>query len=168
MLALQKHSFAAFFIAVGAILGTGLCLRGKVEAASAQFSFEADSEIPASVLIQPQELVRQLQSKGKAPLILQIGSHVMYAEAHIPGSEYIGPAVQEAGMQRLRDRVHGLAKDQSIVIYCGCCPWKKCPNVRPAYKELAAQGFKNVKVLYIADNFGTDWVSRGYPVEKGR
>jgi hypothetical protein len=28
-------------------------------------------------------------------------------------------------------------------------------------------GFTNVKVLYIADNFGADWVERGYPVAKG-
>jgi len=29
-------------------------------------------------------------------------------------------------------------------------------------------GFTQVKVLYIADNFGDDWVNRGYPVVSGR
>jgi hypothetical protein len=28
-------------------------------------------------------------------------------------------------------------------------------------------GFTNVKVLYIADNFGTNWVEKGYPTAKG-
>jgi hypothetical protein len=28
-------------------------------------------------------------------------------------------------------------------------------------------GFTNVKVLYIADNFGTNWVDKGYPTAKG-
>jgi thiosulfate/3-mercaptopyruvate sulfurtransferase len=28
-------------------------------------------------------------------------------------------------------------------------------------------GFTNVKILYIADNFGADWVEKGYPVGKG-
>jgi hypothetical protein len=28
-------------------------------------------------------------------------------------------------------------------------------------------GFTNVKVLYISDNFGTNWVDKGYPVAKG-
>jgi len=28
-------------------------------------------------------------------------------------------------------------------------------------------GFTNVKVLYIADNFGADWVDKGYPTAKG-
>jgi hypothetical protein len=27
-------------------------------------------------------------------------------------------------------------------------------------------GFTHVKVLYIADNFGDDWVNPGYPVTK--
>jgi len=33
-----------------------------------------------------------------------------------------------------------------------------------AYKTLSGLGFRNVKVLYIADNFGSDGVSKGYPV----
>jgi len=28
-------------------------------------------------------------------------------------------------------------------------------------------GFKKLKVLYLADNLGTDWVNKGYPVAKG-
>jgi thiosulfate/3-mercaptopyruvate sulfurtransferase len=102
------------------------------------------------------------------PLVLQIGSHVLYAEAHVPGSEYVGAAGTSAGLQALRERVAGLGKGQTIVIYCGCCPWGKCPNIRPAYELLQSLGFSNVKALYIPDNFGTDWVNKGYPVAKGR
>jgi hypothetical protein len=63
--------------------------------------------------------------------------------------------------------VQGLARNRFIVIYCGCCPWSDCPNVRPAYEALHSLGFTKLKVLYIPDNLGTDWVSKGYPVEKG-
>jgi hypothetical protein len=28
-------------------------------------------------------------------------------------------------------------------------------------------GFTNLKVLYISNNFGADWVEKGYPVAKG-
>ena len=28
-------------------------------------------------------------------------------------------------------------------------------------------GFRNVRVLYIANNFGVDWLDKGYPVSKG-
>jgi hypothetical protein len=52
-------------------------------------------------------------------------------------------------------------KKKLIVLYCGCCPWGRCPNVGPAYKALHDQGFTNVKVLYLANNFGDDWVAKG-------
>ncbi len=39
--------------------------------------------------------------------------------------------------------------------------------MKPADDALHAMGFTNVKVLYIADNFGTNWVDKGYPVAKG-
>jgi hypothetical protein len=29
-------------------------------------------------------------------------------------------------------------------------------------------GFTRVKALYIADNFGTDWVDKGYPAANTR
>jgi hypothetical protein len=124
--------------------------------------------IPASALIQPEDLVKALQSaKGDKPLVIQVGSHVLYGQAHIPGSEYIGPATGEAGLGQLRKRVKPLARSKFIVIYCGCCPWSHCPNLKPAYDALGAMGFTNFKVLYIADNFGTNWVDKGYPVAKG-
>src|SRR5215469_7156518 len=122
----------------------------------------------APKLIQPEELARIVQSsKGVKPLIFQVGFRVLYLQAHIPASEYIGPASEPEALQRLRQRVQGLPHAQEMVVYCGCCPWSKCPNIDPAYKELRALGFRNVKLLYIADNFGKDWVDKGYPVAKG-
>ncbi len=124
----------------------------------------ADTSIPSQDLVQPSDL---LQSSEK-PLVLQVGSHVLYAEAHIPGSEYVGAAGTSAGLQALRVRVSALKKGQTIVLYCGCCPWGRCPNIRPAYAQLHALGFTRVKVLYLANNFGADWVDKGLPVAKGR
>jgi len=122
----------------------------------------------ASDLIQPEELARIVQSpKSPRPLIFQVGFRVLYVQAHIPNSEYVGPTSQPEGIQHLRQRVQGLPRTQYIVLYCGCCPWSKCPNVHPAYKELRDLGFRNVKLLYIADNFGKDWAEKGYPVSKG-
>ena len=79
------------------------------------------SLIPSSRLINPDELVRILQSsKGEKPLMIQVGSHVLYEQAHIPASEYIGAASREAGLQQLRKRVESLPRNKFIVIYCGC------------------------------------------------
>jgi len=126
------------------------------------------SSIPTTRLIQPEELVKLLKTSGKdAPLMIQVGSHVLFAQAHIPGSEYIGPASGDGGVQQLQKRVQSLPRTKFIVLYCGCCPWGHCPNVKPADDALHALGFNNVKVLYIADNFGTNWVDKGYPVAKG-
>lgn len=124
------------------------------------------ASIPASALVQPQEFSQALHAAGTArPVILQVGSQVMFKEAHIPGAEYAGPASQDAGLRLLRKRVAALGRGTPIVIYCGCCPWNHCPNIWPAYKTLLGMGFTRVRALYLADNFGTDWVNKGYPVE---
>jgi hypothetical protein len=74
------------------------------------------SLIPASRLIKPDELVKILQSpKSEKPLMIQVGSHVLYTQAHIPGSEYIGPASSETGLQSLRKRVESLPRSKFVV-----------------------------------------------------
>ena len=126
------------------------------------------SLIPSSSLIQPEELAKIVEApRGGKPLILQTGSHVLFQQAHISGSEYVGAASTEAGQQSLKKRVEGLPKNTFIVLYCGCCPWGHCPNVEPADRTLRSLGFIKVKTLYIANNFGTDWVQKGYPTAKG-
>lgn len=122
--------------------------------------------IPTSMLLQPEELNRLLQTPAaEKPLILQVGSRVLFDQAHIPRSEYAGPGMQDAGAQIIRNRVAKLPRKTLIVLYCGCCPWNRCPNVGPAYKLLLDMGFTHVKVLYLANNFGADWASKGFPVE---
>ena len=127
----------------------------------AQGPFGAPSEnsafsIPQAQLIQPEELNRMLHAGGaEKPLMLQVGSRVLFDQAHIAGSEYAGPGSQPAGLQQLQNRVAPLARKTLIVLYCGCCPWNRCPNVAPAFRLLQRLGFTRVKVLYLADNFGT-------------
>jgi thiosulfate/3-mercaptopyruvate sulfurtransferase len=119
-------------------------------------------------LISPEDLVKVLQApKAEKPIVLNVGPWILYRQAHIPDAEYIGAGNGKAGLDQLRKRVKSLPHTLGIVLYCGCCPWSHCPNVLPAFKELTAMGFSKVKVLYIADNFGTDWVDKGYPTVKG-
>ncbi len=138
----------------------------------AQGPFGAPNEssafsIPQAQVIQPSELNKLLSVKtGDKPLMLQVGSRVLFDQAHIAGSEYAGPGSQPDGIDRLKQRVKSVAKDKAIVLYCGCCPWNRCPNVAPAFRAIESMGFKNVKVLYIANNLGADWVAKGYPVDR--
>jgi rhodanese-related sulfurtransferase len=90
----------------------------------------------------------------------------MFDQAHIPNAEYAGPGNTADGLQVLRNRVAKLSKDAPIVIYCGCCPWTRCPNMAAAFDTLTELGFTNVKAVHIAENFGTDWVDKGFPTAK--
>jgi rhodanese-related sulfurtransferase len=124
--------------------------------------------VPAAAIMEPQELARILGSRSaEKPLIFQVGFRFLYKEAHIPGAEYLGPASKDEGLQQLRKRAASLARTRVIVLYCGCCPWIRCPNVKPAYDALRGMGFTNVKVLRLEENFGTNWVSKGYPTAHG-
>lgn len=123
------------------------------------------STIPAAQQIQPAELIPLLKSSTTAPLVIQVGSRLFFAEAHIPGAKYAGPGSQASGLQLLESTVASVPKSKSIVLYCGCCPWNRCPNVGPAFLRLRELGFTHVKVLYLANNFGDDWVNKGYPTQ---
>jgi len=125
------------------------------------------ASIPESDLMQPETLKGLLGSSDK-PMVVQVGSRIFFAETHITGSVFAGPGSQPSGLQMLDSQVAGVSKKKLIVLYCGCCPWSRCPNVAPAYKRLHDLGYSNVKVLYLADNFGDNWVSKGYPVEHGK
>jgi rhodanese-related sulfurtransferase len=117
-------------------------------------------------LIQPAELAQALKAQQK-PAVLYVGPQAFYLQAHIPGAENIGPVGKPEGMEKLRARAASLPKDGAVVIYCGCCPWDHCPNIRPAFAELKKMGFTKVRVLYLAKSFGADWAEKGLPVAKG-
>ena len=162
----------AFIRKLGAIaVLAGLVVLSSHAKAQGPFGTPNESSafsIPEKQLIQPAELNRMLSAKsGEKPLMFQVGSRVLFEQAHIAGSEYTGPGSQQAGLDQLKKRVASLPKNKSIVLYCGCCPWNRCPNVGPAFKLLQGLGFTQVKVLYFANNFGTDWAEKGYPVARG-
>jgi rhodanese-related sulfurtransferase len=126
-------------------------------------------DIPQAHQISTTKLHFLLQSNQRGKLlILNVGPRVLYAQAHLPGAVLIGPTSDPRGIENLKQRVKYESKKKQIIIYCGCCPWDKCPNVKPAYTTLRKLGFTNVKVLHIGNNFGTDWVDRDFPVERGQ
>ena len=71
---------------------------------------------------------------------------------------------EEMNLKKLKDYLGTLKHDANIVIYCGCCPFDRCPNIRPAFTLLNTMGFKNHKLLNIRQNVKTDWIDRGYPM----
>lgn len=113
-------------------------------------------------VVAPQALAKEV----KTPLIIHVGFDVLYRAVHIAGTPYAGPASKPEGLAELKKAVAGQPHDRDIVIYCGCCPMEKCPNIRPAFAALREMGFTRVRVLNLPSNLKTDWTDQGYPVDR--
>lgn len=112
-------------------------------------------------LMQPAHLAAKITSGKDVPLIIAVGPG-----APIPGSKDIGMAKESENVDRLKKELSGLPKDKDIVVYCGCCPFDHCPNVRPAINVLKEMQFTNYSLLNLPHNIKTDWIDKGYPVVK--
>lgn len=118
-------------------------------------------------VIRPKEFAGLLSNSGvKKPLVVCVGFDFLYKGAHIPGSQFVGPGRDAKGIEALKKWAAGIPRGQEVVIYCGCCPFKECPNIRPAFQALRQAGLKRLKVLYLENDFAKDWVDKGFPVEK--
>ena len=120
----------------------------------------------AKEIVQPKTLADSIQAKEQAP-IFYVGFPTLYRNgSHIAGAVMAGPCSKAEGLDALKKAVTDLPRGQELYIYCGCCPFVKCPNIRPAYAALHEMGFTNVKVVMIETNLHTDWIEKGYPSEK--
>ncbi len=97
----------------------------------------------------------------KQPYIYSIGPGAI-----IKGSIDIGPAQDKENLNKLKQQLSKLPKDANIVIYCGCCPFEHCPNIRPAFTLLNDMKFTNQKLLNLQHNVKADWIDKGFPVSK--
>ena len=119
-------------------------------------------------IVQPAELVKELADKtATPPTIVYVGFRTLFAGGHIPGATFYGTASTEQGLADLKKWAEALSRTTNLVIYCGCCPFEKCPNIRPAFTALNNMGFKNLRVLALPTSFAADWAEKGYPVQKG-
>jgi thiosulfate/3-mercaptopyruvate sulfurtransferase len=122
----------------------------------------------AAQLVQPADLVKELSAKdGGAPTVLYVGFRTLFEGGHIPGASFHGTASTEAGLADLKKWAASLPHTTNLVIYCGCCPFDRCPNIRPAFAALRDMGFTHLRLLVLPKNFATDWVDKGYSMEKG-
>lgn len=84
---------------------------------------------------------------------------------NIKGATNLGAASETENLNKLKEILKTTAKNKAIVIYCGCCPMDRCPNIRPAFKAFVDQEFTNLRLLELPTNIKTDWIDHGYPVE---
>jgi rhodanese-related sulfurtransferase len=115
------------------------------------------------------DLVSELGNakSGTAPTIVYVGFRTLYQGGHIPEASFHGTSSKEDGLAELKKWLAALPRSTNLVVYCGCCPFDRCPNIRPAYKALREMGFTRVRVLALPTSFAADWVEKGYPMQKG-
>jgi len=121
---------------------------------------------PKADLLEPAVLAQALHSPNP-PVVLAVPFAVLYRSKHILHAIDGGTGSKPEGIETLKKAVANLSKDADIVVYCGCCPMVKCPNIRPAYRTLKEMGFTHVRVLDIPTNMHADWYSKNYPSEPG-
>jgi thiosulfate/3-mercaptopyruvate sulfurtransferase len=112
-------------------------------------------------LMDTKELADKINAKAKdLPLIFNVGP----MEA-IKTAVNIGLGTSVTAMEKLKSTLSMENKNRVVVVYCGCCSYANCPNIKPAYDALIKGGFKNAKVLDLPEGVKPDWVAKGYPME---
>lgn len=113
-------------------------------------------------LMPAKELADKINSDAKdKPLVFNVGPM-----DNIKSAVFIGRGTSVTGIEKLKSTVAWEDKNKTIVVYCGCCSYASCPNIKPAYDALIAAGFKNAKVLDLPVGLAPDWVAKGYPMEQ--
>lgn len=111
-------------------------------------------------LMPPAELAKIINEGGKSPIyIYSIGPSGL-----IKNAIDIGETNDSKNLKKFKKEVSKLPLDANIVIYCGCCPFGDCPNIRPSFSLLKEMKFTNHKLLYLPQNLKADWIDKGYPM----
>ncbi|WP_128544242.1 rhodanese-like domain-containing protein [Larkinella soli] len=111
-------------------------------------------------LLAPADLAHRITHPDQPqPLLICVGP-----AGPIKGSLEVGPGKEPENIDTLKSLLAKESRDRQIVIYCGCCPFIKCPNVRPAFRLLNELGFKNHRLLDLPNNLKADWIDKGYPL----
>jgi thiosulfate/3-mercaptopyruvate sulfurtransferase len=120
------------------------------------------------------ELMTVVELKGRLPdvksgkaLLIHVGFRKLYAQGYIPGSHYAGPGNKPEGLADFKKLVEKIPHNREIIIYCGCCPWDVCPNIRPAFRALKQMGFTNIKAVEFPNALVSDWAAKGFPLTRG-
>ncbi len=122
----------------------------------------------ASQTIQPQDLLKELSETKTAPTVVFVGFQRLYTAGHIKGAVFHGSGGSAEGLAQLKSWAATLPRSTNLVVYCGCCPLERCPNLRPAFNTLHELGFTRLRVLILPTSFAADWADKGLPYDKAQ
>lgn len=117
--------------------------------------------------VQPTDLAKELAGKS-APTVLFVGYERLYGAGRIKDAQFHGVGSSAEGAAEIRKWAEPLPRSTNLVIYCGCCPLGKCPNIRPAFALLHGMGFTKLRVLILPTSFAVDWLGHNLPFDHGR
>jgi thiosulfate/3-mercaptopyruvate sulfurtransferase len=120
-------------------------------------------------ILKPADFAQELSAAKSSPpaTIVYVGFRTLFEGGHVPGAVFHGTASTEKGIAELKAYLLDVPRSTNLVIYCGCCPFDHCPNIRPAYKAARELGFAHIRVLVLPTSFAADWVEKGYAIQKG-
>jgi len=112
-------------------------------------------------LTEPSSLAALIRANKTLPVLFNVGP-----SAIIPGSIDIGMVKDEKNLEKFKNELGKLPLNTNLLIYCGCCPFEHCPDVRPAIALLQKMKFTNYHLLNIPHNIKADWIDKGYPTTR--
>lgn len=130
---------------------------------------DASSSAPEALgpYLSPSALAARLDDVAAGKIaVFYVGPDMLFDRGHVPGARKIGPIDDEAGRRALDAALATVPAETEIVLYCGCCPVRNCPNVRPASAVVRALGRPNAYVLDLPTDFKTDWAGKGHPTSR--
>jgi hypothetical protein len=94
-------------------------------------------------LMEPKDLATLMNNKSVTePLIVSVGPSGLIKDA-----VDMGPVHEKENFNKLKEFLSNQKRDRQIVIYCGCCPFEHCPNIRPAFTLLNDLKFRIKELL---------------------
>ena len=120
----------------------------------------------ASQTVKPGDLLKELSDPEKAPTVLFVGFQRLYTAGHVKGAQYHGSGGNAEGLAQIKSWAQSQPRSTNLIIYCGCCPMERCPNIRPAFAALRDLGFTKLRVLDLPTSFEVDWADKGFPYDK--
>ena len=128
---------------------------------------EGESSDEIGPLMAPSLLATRLDEiKSGKVVVLYTGPEILFGRGHVPGARSVGEAGTKEGIAAIEAAISATPKETEIVLYCGCCPIRSCPNIRPASAALRRLKRNNAFWLDLPTRFATDWTEKGYAVER--
>lgn len=112
-------------------------------------------------LMEPAQLNEVISARKNLPVVISVGPGPL-----LPGAINVGFINTSEGLDNLHTELGKIPKDKKVVVYCGCCPYEHCPNVRPAIDALKQMRFTDYYLLNLPHNLKRDWIDKGYPLMK--